>query len=104
MLDIFIDSRINYLKYGMERLAREKGVDLASAYNEIEHVFKWKETAIEKALQLYAVNKAEAESAEKVKSAGTAARSLPGCFYVHGAYSKALGDTEGYRMPGGKNV
>ncbi|HAA33675.1 MAG TPA: glycoside hydrolase [Firmicutes bacterium] len=67
MLDIFIDSRINYLKYGMERLAREKGVDLASAYSEIEHVFKWKEMAIEKALQLYAVNKAETESAEKVK-------------------------------------
>lgn len=67
MLDIFIDSRINYLKYGMERLAREKGIDLASAYSEIEHVFKWKEMAIEKALQLYAVNKAETESAEKVK-------------------------------------
>ncbi|RJX25617.1 MAG: glycoside hydrolase [Dethiobacter sp.] len=69
MLDIYIDSRINYLQYGMERLAGEKGIDLSPAYREIEHVFKWKEIAVKKAVELYDVNNAGMDWASKLKKA-----------------------------------
>lgn len=58
-LDVFIDNRIKYLRYGMERF-REEGCDLSSADKEIENAFKWKKEALQKAAELYTVNKSPA--------------------------------------------
>jgi hypothetical protein len=51
----------------MERLAGEKDIDLSPAYSEMEAVFKWKEVAVQKALELYDVNKAELDWGSKLK-------------------------------------
>ncbi|NMB41352.1 MAG: glycoside hydrolase [Firmicutes bacterium] len=61
MLEIFIDGRINYLKYGMERLSKEREIDFSSIHAKMEQVFKWKEIAVGKAVELYETNKTDKE-------------------------------------------
>jgi len=68
-LNIFIDGRVNYLKYGLKQLTEEKGIHPASAYQELEHIFKWKKIAVQKAVELYKLNKRGLDGAEKVKKA-----------------------------------
>jgi len=55
-LKVFIDNRLAYLRYGMEKYMAEHGGDLSAAYREIEEAGRWKETAVRKARELYAVN------------------------------------------------
>ncbi len=55
-LDVFIDNRIKYLRYGME-LFRKEGRDLSVADKEIENALQWKTRALQKAVDLYAANK-----------------------------------------------
>ncbi len=57
LLDTFIDGRVNYLKFGLEKLAEERGADLSAAYSPMESIFQWKEQAVRKAVELYEVNK-----------------------------------------------
>lgn len=73
-LEVFIDGRINYLQYGMEQYAAEKGEDLTAQYQEIGKALKWKELALEKAVELYAVNKGELDWPEKMEKILTALR------------------------------
>lgn len=61
LLDTFIDGRVNYLKFGLERLEEERGADLSSAYAPIESVFQWKEKAVRKVVELYEVNKRDTD-------------------------------------------
>ncbi len=61
LLDTFIDGRVNYLKFGLERLAEERGADLSGAYAPIESVFQWKEIAVRKVVELYEVNKKDTD-------------------------------------------
>ncbi|MCF8010260.1 MAG: glycoside hydrolase [Clostridiales bacterium] len=53
VLKVFIDSRLNYLRYGLDEYSEEKGVDLSSAYARFEDVNKWKGVALYKAGELY---------------------------------------------------
>ncbi|MGI6308398.1 MAG: glycoside hydrolase [Dethiobacteria bacterium] len=66
-LEVFIDGRINYLQYGMEQYAAEKGEDLAAQYQEIGEALKWKELAVGKAVELYDVNKSNLDWPEKME-------------------------------------
>src|SRR5690606_38290350 len=52
----FIDSRLEYLRFGLEKYMAEHGGDLSEAYREIEEVNRWKEVAVQKAKELYTVN------------------------------------------------
>ncbi len=65
-LKIFIDGRVDYLKYGMEKLAVEKGADLTSAYSHIEQTFYWKDMAVKKAKKLYAINESDSNDVDKM--------------------------------------
>jgi hypothetical protein len=56
-LQVFIDNRVAYLRYGLDELAREKGGELSGAYVLFEEINKWKEKALEKAKELYTVNR-----------------------------------------------
>ncbi len=58
-LKVFIDKRIDYLRYGMEKFMAEHGGDLSEAYREIEEVNRWKQVAMQKAKDLYTVNRNE---------------------------------------------
>ena len=58
-LRVFIDLRLEYLRYGLEKYMAERGGDLSEAYRGIEEVNKWKEVAIQKARDLYQVNRNE---------------------------------------------
>ncbi len=57
ILDTIIDGRVNYLKFGLEQMTEERGVDLKNAYAPIELVFQWKEKAVRKIVELYEINK-----------------------------------------------
>ncbi|HHX87618.1 MAG TPA: glycoside hydrolase, partial [Firmicutes bacterium] len=57
MLKIFIDCRLDYLRYGMEKYMAEKGADLSAAYQLIENVNHWRRVALEKTARMYTVNK-----------------------------------------------
>lgn len=56
-LKIFIDNRVNYLRYGMEKYMAEKGEDLSAAYREMEEIYRWKKIAVQKARDLYLTGK-----------------------------------------------
>lgn len=56
-LKVFIDKRLEYLRYGMEKYMAEKGGNLSEAFSEIEEVNRWKETALHKAGNLYYTNR-----------------------------------------------
>jgi hypothetical protein len=66
-LEIFINGRINYLQYGMEQYAAEKGEELTAQYQEIGKALEWKETAVGKAVELYDVNKSELAWPQKME-------------------------------------
>jgi hypothetical protein len=55
-LKVFIDNRLNYLRYGLNLYAREKGADLRVAYSLFDTIEQWKEMALQKAEGLYFVN------------------------------------------------
>jgi len=55
-LKVFIDNRLEYLRFGLEKYMAEHGGDLSEAYREIEEVNRWKEVAVQKAKELYTVN------------------------------------------------
>jgi len=59
VLKIFIDQRVDYLKYGLEKYMAKEGADLSRAYWEIEQVHQWKEKAVEKAAEMFRVNRDE---------------------------------------------
>lgn len=57
-LKVFIDKRMEYLRYGLDELRREKeGIDLSRAYDLFPEIEKWKEMALEKAREMYCVYK-----------------------------------------------
>lgn len=56
-LKVFIDGRLNYLKYGLDRYAGEKGGDLRAAYALFDPVQQWKATALEKAGAMYTASR-----------------------------------------------
>lgn len=58
-LKVNIDNRLDYLRHGMEKYMAERGGDLSGAYREIEAVNRWKELAVQKARELFAVNENE---------------------------------------------
>ncbi len=58
-LKVFIDNRLDYLRYGMEKYMAGQGGDFSEAYREIEAVNRWKQVAVQKARELHAVNKSE---------------------------------------------
>jgi len=58
-LKVFIDNRVSYLRYGLEKYMAERGGNLSEAYSEIEEVNRWKEVAVRKAGELYNVNRNE---------------------------------------------
>lgn len=58
-LQVFIDNRIKYLKFGLEKYRREKdkNTDLAPALALFDGVEKWKKQALKNALALYETNR-----------------------------------------------
>ncbi|MEW5920284.1 MAG: glycoside hydrolase [Bacillota bacterium] len=66
-LDVLIDQRVNYLKYGLEQGASYIEVDQTAFFNEIEYVFRWKNIAVKKAGEIYAINREEGDERQCVK-------------------------------------
>jgi len=58
-LKVFIDSRVNYLRFGLEKFMAERGGDFAGAYRAIEEAERWRGVAAQKARELYSVNRNE---------------------------------------------
>jgi len=56
-LKVFIDNRLNYLRYGLDQYAKEKGKDLRPAYALFEPVEQWKAVAVAKAGEMFVVNR-----------------------------------------------
>ena len=56
-LKVFIDSRVAYLRYGLEKYMAEQGGEFSEAYRAFEEVIRWKEVAVQKAKELYSVNR-----------------------------------------------
>ncbi len=57
VLKVFVDCRLDYLRYGMEKYMAEKGADLSAAYRQIEEVNRWRQVALQKAGQMYTVTR-----------------------------------------------
>lgn len=58
-LKVFIDNRVGFLRFGLEKYMAGQGGDFAGAYRAIEEVERWKEVAVQKAKELYSVNRNE---------------------------------------------
>ncbi|MFW5986060.1 MAG: glycoside hydrolase, partial [Halanaerobiales bacterium] len=56
-LKVFIDNRLNYLEYGLDKYARSHGEDLSEAYELFEDVRMWKKRAQQQVKDLYEINK-----------------------------------------------
>ncbi|NMA91611.1 MAG: glycoside hydrolase [Firmicutes bacterium] len=56
-LKVFIDCRLDYLRYGMEKYMAEKGADLSAAYRLIGKVNHWRRVALQKTGQMYAASR-----------------------------------------------
>jgi len=56
-LKVFIDNRLNYLKYGLDRYRQEKGGDLRVAYALFDTVEQWRDMALKNAGELYLANR-----------------------------------------------
>jgi len=56
ILKVFIDGRINYLKYGLDEYARENNADLSAAYALFDEAENWKHQAQKKVKDLYELN------------------------------------------------
>ncbi len=59
MLKVFVDSRVDYLRFGLERYMAEAGGEFSAAYRAIEEVERWRGVAVQKAKELYSVNGSE---------------------------------------------
>lgn len=57
VLKVFIDNRIEYLKYGLEEYRKEHEYDLSSADKLIKSVLEWKGQALNKGKALYLLNR-----------------------------------------------
>ncbi len=57
ILKVFIDCRLDYLRYGLEKYMAKKGADLSQAYRLIEEVNHWRQVAQGKAGQMYTANR-----------------------------------------------
>lgn len=66
ILNTFIVGRVDYLKYGMEKLAKEKNMDLANVYSHLEETFYWKDMAVNNAKELYRVNESNINNVDKM--------------------------------------
>ena len=58
-LKVFVDNRVDYLRFGLERYMAHRGGDFSEVYRLIEEVTRWKEVAVQKASALYSVNLSE---------------------------------------------
>ncbi|HOP69127.1 MAG: glycoside hydrolase [Dethiobacteria bacterium] len=58
-LQVFVDNRLAYLRFGMEKYMAEKGGDFSEAFREVEAAQQWKQTAVEKVKELYSVSERE---------------------------------------------
>lgn len=67
LLDVFIDQRVNYLRYGLEKLAAVTSIDLDSISSETEEVFKWKDVAVQRAVELFELNRSTEEERQRIK-------------------------------------
>lgn len=56
-LRVFIDNRVAYLRYGLEELSRERGVDSSAAFKLFPEVEKWKKMALDKARELFLIHR-----------------------------------------------
>ncbi len=56
VLKVFIDSRLNYLKYGLDEYVKVQNKDLSAAYAYFSDVKEWKEKALQQAQELYTLN------------------------------------------------
>ncbi|NLA27610.1 MAG: glycoside hydrolase [Firmicutes bacterium] len=55
-LKVFVDSRVNYLRYGLEKYMAQKGGEFSQAYRAMEEAERWRAVAVHKARELYGVN------------------------------------------------
>jgi hypothetical protein len=55
-LKVFIDNRLNYLRYGLNQYGQEKEADLRVAYSLFDTIEQWKKMALQKAGELYLRN------------------------------------------------
>lgn len=55
-LKVFVDSRIGYLRFGLEKYMADRGGEFSEVYRFIEEVTRWKKVAVQKAAALYSVN------------------------------------------------
>ncbi len=56
-LKVFIDNRLNYLRYGLDQYAGEKGEDLQGIYALFDPVEQWKAMALDKAGEMFNINR-----------------------------------------------
>ncbi len=66
MLEVFIDSRLNYLKYGLDEYTKIHDEDLNSANAIFEEVKGCKNEALKKVRELYRLNKDEIPNLEEI--------------------------------------
>jgi len=64
-LKVFIDSRVNYLRFGLESYEKEKGGDWSQALSLFDRTEKWKEKALKHAQSLYQLNQAGLKNMEE---------------------------------------
>ncbi|NMD43560.1 MAG: glycoside hydrolase [Firmicutes bacterium] len=55
-LKVFVDNRISYLRFGLEKYMAEHGGEFSEVYRFFEETVRWKEVAVQKAAELYQVN------------------------------------------------
>ncbi len=68
VLKVFVDARLDYLRYGMEKYMAEKGADLSSAYRLMEEVGHWRQVARQKTGEMFhATRSREAGTIPKLK-------------------------------------
>lgn len=60
-LRVFIEGRINYLRYGIDEYIREKGGDFTGAYKIFESVQQWQKKALKAAGTMYKINSSTGE-------------------------------------------
>jgi hypothetical protein len=68
LLDVQIDGRVNYLNYILEKLAGAAASDrVGGASLETEEVFRWKDMAVQRAGELYVLNRSNEEERQRIK-------------------------------------
>jgi len=66
-LHILLDERVNYLKYILEKLHTTGNMDQAGFFSEIEEIFHWKRIAVQRAGELFTLNRSNEEERQRVK-------------------------------------